>query len=364
MDKNNYCVIMAGGIGSRFWPLSRNKKPKQFLDILGTGSSLLQQTFNRFRSICPVENVYIVTNKIYREIILEQLPEIKAENVLLEPLRRNTAPCIAYANHRILKENANANIIVAPSDHLILNEAEFVRVLNQALDFAKSNDALLTLGIKPNRIETGYGYIQISNKEKKDISEIGITKVKTFTEKPDYEMAKIFFESGEFYWNSGIFIWSLKSISKAFDQYLPEVDDLFKEGDIVYNTPDEQKFIDETYAECKNISLDYGIMEKAKNVFVLCADFGWSDLGTWGSMYENSQKDDAHNSIIGENILSYDTNNCIINVPNNKLAVVQGLDNHIVVQTEDALLICRKEEEQKIRQFVNDVKVKKGESFI
>ena len=209
---------MAGGIGSRFWPLSRNEKPKQFLDILGTGKSLLQQTFDRFSSICPSENVYIVTNKIYKEIIIEQLPKIKADNILLEPLRRNTAPCIAYANHRILTENPDANIVVAPSDHLILNEPEFIRVLNQALEYSKENDALLTLGIKPNRIETGYGYIQISNKEKKEIEDIGITEVKTFTEKPDYDMAKIFFESGEFYWNSGIFIWSLKSINKAFDK--------------------------------------------------------------------------------------------------------------------------------------------------
>ncbi len=364
MDKNNYCVIMAGGIGSRFWPLSRNKKPKQFLDILGTGRSLLQQTFDRFKSVCPPENVYIVTNKAYKSIILEQLPEMRPENVLLEPLRRNTAPCIAYANHRILKENENANIIVAPSDHLILNEDEFIRILNTALEFSRENDALLTLGIKPNRIETGYGYIQINNKEKKEIQDIGITKVKTFTEKPDYEMAKIFYKSGEFYWNSGIFIWSLKSISKAFDKHLPEVDDLFKPGHLIYNTSEEQEFIDKTYAECKNISLDYGIMEKAQNVYVLCADFGWSDLGTWGSMYENSQKDEDQNSIIGGNILSYDSKNCIINIPDGKLAVIQGLDGHIIVQTEDALLICKKEEEQKIRQFVNDVKVKKGESFI
>ena len=355
---------MAGGIGSRFWPLSRNEKPKQFLDILGTGKSLLQQTFDRFSSICPSENVYIVTNKIYKEIIIEQLPKIKADNILLEPLRRNTAPCIAYANHRILTENPDANIVVAPSDHLILNEPEFIRVLNQALEYSKENDALLTLGIKPNRIETGYGYIQISNKEKKEIEDIGITEVKTFTEKPDYDMAKIFFESGEFYWNSGIFIWSLKSINKAFDKYLPDVDDLFKGGSLIYNTPDEQSFIDKTYAECKNISLDYGILEKAKNVSVLCADFGWSDLGTWGSMYENSAKDDNQNSIIGENILNYDTNNCIINVPGDKLAVVQGLDGFIVVQTDDVLLVCKKEDEQKIRQFVNDVKVKKGKSFI
>lgn len=355
---------MAGGIGSRFWPLSRNGKPKQFLDILGTGKSLLQQTFDRFKSICPTENVLIVTNSNYKDIVLEQLPEIIPENVLLEPLRRNTAPCIAYANYRILSENENANIVVAPSDHLITNEIEFVKIIQQALEFAENNDTLITLGIKPNRIETGYGYIQVNQKEKIDLGDFGITKVKTFTEKPDYEMAKIFYESGEFFWNSGIFIWSLKAINKAFNDYLPEVDDLFKKGIGIYKTAEEQSFVDTTYAECKNISLDYGIMEKAGNVSVLCADFGWSDLGTWGSMYENSEKDSNKNAIVGENVLTYDTKGCIVNVPENKLAVIQGMENCIIVQSDDVLLICKKGDEQKIRQYVNDVKVKKGESFI
>ena len=364
MNKNNYCVIMAGGIGSRFWPLSRNEKPKQFLDILGTGKTLLQQTFERFRTICPPENILVVSNKNYKDLIIQQLPEIKEDNVLLEPLRRNTAPCIAYANHRILQENKEANIVVAPSDHLILNEPEFIRIIEQALEFSAKNDALLTLGIKPNRIETGYGYIQISNKEKVNIRDIGITKVKTFTEKPDYDMAKIFFESGEFYWNSGIFIWSLSSISKAFQDYLPEVEDLFKVGNNVYGTIGEQEFIDNTYSECKNISIDYGIIEKAKNVYVLCADFGWSDLGTWGSLYENSIKDEDNNCIIGDNILSYDSKNCIINISDGKLAVIQGLKEYIVVESDGVLLICKKKDEQKIRQFVNDVKVKKGDAFL
>lgn len=365
MNRNNYCVIMAGGIGSRFWPLSRNEKPKQFLDILGTGKTLLQQTYERFRTICPPQNILVVTNKNYKTLIREQLPEIIEENILLEPLRRNTAPCIAYANQRIYKENKDANIIVAPSDHLILNEPEFIRIIEQALEFTASNDALLTLGIKPNRIETGYGYIQISNIDKDiAIKDIGITKVKTFTEKPDYDMAKIFFESGEFYWNSGIFIWSLNSITKAFQQYLPDVDDLFKMGINVYGTLSEQDFIDNTYAECKNISIDYGIIEKAKNVHVLCADFGWSDLGTWGSLYENSNKDDNENTIIGDNVLCYDTKNCIINISDSKLAVIQGLKECIVVESEGVLLVCKKKDEQKIRQFVNDVKVKRGDSYI
>jgi len=364
MKTNNYCIIMAGGQGTRFWPLSRNAKPKQFLDILGTGKTLLQQTYMRFVSICPDENIYIVTNKNYKELVEEQLPQIKSANILLEPLRRNTAPCIAYANYRIKLENPEANIIVAPSDHLILNEQEFVRVVEQALEYTEKNDALLTLGIKPSRPETGYGYIQISYAEKTDIKEIGITKVKTFTEKPEYDMARIFFESGEFFWNSGIFVWSLSAINKAFETYLPDVSELFQKGMKKYNTPEEIEFIDETYAECRNISIDYGIIEKAKNIYVLCADFGWSDLGTWGSLYENSTKDENINAIISGEVFTYDTSSCIVNIPKNRLAVIQGLKDYIVVESEGVLLICSKAEEQKIRQFVNDVKVKKGETKV
>jgi len=355
---------MAGGIGSRFWPLSKNEKPKQFIDILGTGKTLLQQTFERFKSICNIENIFIVSNRKYRDLIFAQIPEVLPENVLLEPMRRNTAPCIAYANFSILNKNKDANIIVAPSDHLILNEMEFERVILNALEYSKQNDALLTLGIKPNRVETGYGYIQINHINKKSTESNEITKVKTFTEKPDFEMAKIFFESGEFYWNSGIFIWSLSSIMKAFEIYLPDVSEIFKKGVTDNPTTFTDDFIDKAYAECRNISIDYGIIEKAKNVFVLCADFGWSDLGTWGSLYENSLKDESNNSVIGKNILTYDTKECIINISNNKLAVIQGLKDYIVVDADGILLICKKKEEQKIRQFVNDVKLKKGESYI
>ena len=355
---------MAGGVGSRFWPLSRTGKPKQFLDILGTGKTFLQQTFDRFKKICPPENILIVSNKDYKDIILEQLPLVKEENVLLEPLRRNTAPCIAYANYKIKEKNPNANIIVAPSDHLILNEPEFERVIKQGLDFVKDNDALLTLGIKPNRPETGYGYIQINHNQKVGEVECKPTKVKTFTEKPNLEMAKIFFESGEFFWNSGIFIWKLDAIMDAFDKHLAEVNELFKNGIGIYNTDKEHNFINETYAESKNISIDYGIIEKADNVYVLCADFGWSDLGTWGSLYENSTKNEEQNSIIGNNVLMYDTENTIVNMPNDKLAVIQGLKNYIVVESDGILLICKKDDEQKIKQFVKDVKINKGEKFI
>ncbi len=364
MNKNNYCVIMAGGQGSRFWPLCRIDKPKQFLDILGTGKTLLQQTVNRFSGICPDENIYIVTNKSYRDLVIEQVPQIKLENILLEPLRRNTAPCIAYANQRILEQNKEANIVVAPSDHLILNEQEFVRIISQALAYTEKHDALLTLGIKPSRPETGYGYIQINPVGKTNIEDFGIIKVKTFTEKPEYDMAKIFFESGEFYWNSGIFIWSINAIMNAFDLYLPDVKDLFDKGTDKYNKPEETEFIEQTYAECRNISIDFGIIEKAKNVYVLCADFGWSDLGTWGSLYENSPKDENKNALISGDVLTYDTNSCIINLPDNKLTVIQGLNDYIVVESDGILLICNKDDEQKIRQFVNDVKMKKGESLI
>lgn len=364
MNNNNYCMIMAGGVGSRFWPLSKNDKPKQFLDILGVGKTLLQQTFERFTPICPAENIMVITNENYKELVLEQLPDIKPENILLEPFRRNTAPCIAYANNKLLSINEDANIIVSPADHLIINEQKFNNTLEKALSFSRTNDALLTLGIKPSRIETGYGYIQINNKDNRALKDLGIRKVKTFTEKPNYEMAKIFFESGEFFWNSGIFIWSLKSINKAFDNHLPDVNDKFKNQFEVFSTPEEQTVVNKVYAECRNISLDYGIMEKAENVHVLCADFGWSDLGTWGSMFENSTKDANQNVIKANNTLCYETKNSIIDIPDGKIGVVQGLDGYIVVQTEDTLLICKKDEEQKIKQFVNDVKNKYDKSFI
>lgn len=361
MNINNFCIIMAGGIGSRFWPLSRTSKPKQFLDILGVGKTLLQQTFDRFLPICPKENIYIVTSAMYKEIVLQQLPEIEEKQILLEPMRRNTAPCIAYANYKIKKINPDANIIVSPSDHLILNEVKFQIDINESLEFAKTQEALLTLGMKPNRPETGYGYIQI-NPEKKQAN--GITKVKTFTEKPNYEMAKLFYESGEFFWNSGIFIWNLQTINKAFEQYLPEIDELFKKGEEFFNTPEEAQMIKKIYSECNNISIDYGVMEKAQNVYVLCTEFGWSDLGTWGSLYENSQKNDNGNVVSGSNVFIYDSKNCIINVPSDRLLVVQGLEEYIVVESDNILLICKKIDEQHIRQFVYDVKMNMGENYI
>lgn len=363
MDKNNYCVIMAGGVGSRFWPLSKQKKPKQFLDILGTGRTLLQMTFDRFKELCPIENIYIVTSVKYNETIKKQLPELDESQILLEPSRRNTAPCIAYANYKILKHNPEARIITAPSDHLIIKENEFKKVVEEGLDFVSNKDALLTLGIKPSRPETGYGYIQVNGdnhiKENKQIF-----KVKTFTEKPNKDLAKVFFESGEFFWNAGIFIWSLKSIMKAFETFLPEVNSLFKEGIEVYDTEQENEFISKTYFECRNISIDYGIMEKAENVYVYCSDFGWADLGTWGSLHENSEKDKNNNSITGDNVFAYKLENCVVKMPKDKLVVLQGLKDFIVVESDDILLVCKKENEQEIKQYVNDIKLKLGDKYL
>jgi len=354
---------MAGGIGARFWPMSRTTHPKQFIDILGTGQTLIQQTFNRFARICPKENILIVTNEIYKDHVKQQIPEILENNILLEPVMRNTAPCIAYANYKIQAINPEANIIVAPSDHLILKEDEFLNDIQVALDAASANDWLITLGIRPSRPDTGYGYIQFDDSHRYDKNP-RLTKVKTFTEKPDIELALKFIESGDFLWNAGIFIWSLKSILKAFDDHLDDVNDLFREGSEKYNTPDEKFFIAETYTVCRKISIDYGIMEKAPNVYVLAADFGWSDLGTWGSLFDIREKDANMNAVNGESVLLYETKNCIINMPKDKLVVLQGLDNYIVVEDNNSLLVCRKEDEQQIRTFVSEIKNMKGEKYI
>ncbi len=354
---------MAGGIGARFWPMSKTSHPKQFIDILGTGETLIQQTFNRFLKICPPENILIVTNNQYKDLVLEQLPMIKENQVLCEPSRRNTAPCIAYANYRILSENPDARVVVAPSDHIIIKEDVFVKVVTKALDAVSQNDWLLTLGIKPSRPDTGYGYIQYNGDQPYKNNQ-DIKKVKTFTEKPELEMAEQFLDSGDFLWNAGIFIWSLKSIMAAFKNHLPDVDSLFKAGMGKYNTEDEKIFIDETYSVCANISIDYGVMEKAENVYVYSADFGWSDLGTWGSLYEIREKDENQNAIIGNNVMTYGSSNCIVNVPKNKLVVIQGLEDYIVAEGENSLLICRKQDEQMIRNIVNDIRIEKGEHYI
>lgn len=364
MNPNHYTVIMAGGVGTRFWPMSKTNRPKQFIDILGVGKTLIRLTFERFNKICPAKNIYVVTNEIYKDLVLEQLPELTEKQVLLEPARRNTAPCVAYANYKIKEENPDAIVVVAPSDHIILKEDEFVGDIETAMEAAANNDWLLTLGIKPSRPDTGYGYIQFDEKTMPYAKSERLKKVKTFTEKPNLEIAKTFLESGDFLWNSGIFIWSLKSIMKAFETHLDEVDTLFKSGAGKYNSAAEVGFIAKTYAVCPNISIDYGVMEKAENVYVLSVDFGWSDLGTWGSLYAIHEKESDGNAVVGNNAMLYDSKNCIVHVPDDKLVVLQGLDNYIVVEQDNTLLVCRMEDEQQIRQFVNDVKIEKGEEFI
>ncbi len=353
MNKSTYCVIMAGGIGSRFWPISREETPKQFLDILGTGRTLIQQTFDRFRTICLAENFLVVTSVEYKQMVLEQLPDLKAEQVLTEPFRRNTAPCIAYANAWIKKRDPEASVVVTPADHLILKQEEFVKVISKGLAYVTDNTSLLTLGIKPHRPETGYGYIQVGDNSKKILGEI--EPVKTFTEKPNLELAKVFFESGEFFWNSGIFIWSIKTVEAAFNTYLPDVKILFDSIEDKISTPGEEEAIKNIYIECDNISIDYGIMEKASNVCVLTADFGWSDLGTWSSLYEHSNKDKNGNAINTGKVLTYDSKNCVINLPDNKMAIIQGLEDYIIAESKNCLLICPKDNEQQIRQFSADL---------
>ncbi|MGM0567047.1 MAG: mannose-1-phosphate guanylyltransferase [Bacteroidota bacterium] len=363
MDKNNYCVIMAGGVGSRFWPMSRTSHPKQFLDILGTGETLLQQTVRRFDKVCPPENVFIVTNEMYRDLIKEQIPHLEDRQILCEPARRNTAPAIAFAAYKIAAENKDANLVVAPSDHVILKEKEFENDIKAVLKAASENNWLMTLGIKPSRPDTGYGYIQFADDHPYSKEE-RIHKVKTFTEKPELDLARTFLDSGDFLWNSGIFVWSLQSILEAFKKYMPDIDSLFSEGLDKFNTPKEADFIADTFSRCKSISIDYGVMEKADNVYVIASDFGWSDLGTWGSLYDIRTKDENRNAIIGKNVMTYDSKNCIVNTSNNKLVVLQGLDDYVVVENETALLVIRKQDEQQIRQIVHDVKMEKGDEYV
>ena len=395
--ENNYCVVMAGGVGSRFWPYSRAEKPKQFLDFFGTGRSLLQMTVDRFRPIVPIENVFIVTNVAYKQIILEQIPDLSESQILCEPARRNTAPCIAYATAHIralclqraygytkankgftkdgkltvgsegsqlpsyldidwTKPEMQANIVVAASDHLILEEDKFRTTIQKAFDFVSQNKAICTLGMQPTRPETGYGYIQYLKPSaiNRQPSE-GIYPVKTFTEKPNIEMAKVFLESGDFLWNSGIFVWNLQTISEAFRYLLPEVADRFREGELLMGTDEEEKFIEQIFPKCPNISIDYGIMEKAENVYVLPSSFGWSDLGTWGSLYELSEKDESGNVSLHSESHFYEAKGNIVVLEQGKKAIVQGVEDMIIAEQDGALLVCKKSEEQRIKQFVNEL---------
>lgn len=361
--KHHYAIIMAGGVGTRFWPMSTSQYPKQFLDVLGTGETLLQQTYKRLVKIIRNENIYVVTSNAYEGLVAEQLPQVLKENILGEPARRNTAPCIAYASYKIHKRDPKAITVVAPSDHLVKKEETFIKALKSCFQKAGQQDCLITLGIKPTRPDTGYGYIQFvkSDVEERDRR---IHKVKTFTEKPDTDMANFFVESGDFLWNSGIFIWSTQSILSAMEKHDSELANVFKEGWDNYNTLTERDFISRAYTTCKNISIDYSVMEKAENSYVRASIFGWSDLGTWGSLYTHIHKDDHKNALVGKNVITYDCNNCIVHMPNDKLVVLQGLNDYIVVESKGVLMICKKEDEQQIRNFVNDVKVKKGEKFV
>ena len=354
LSNNNYCVIMAGGVGSRFWPVSRNDRPKQFLDFFDTGRSLLQMTVDRFRSLIPIENMLVVTNVNYRDTILEQVPELLPENILCEPCRRNTAPCIAYAMYHIAAQTSNANIVVAASDHLITNEKAFIDTINAGIEYVSANDVLLTLGMKPTRPETGYGYIQVENDNKNS----QVMSVKTFTEKPNLELAKVFFKSGEFLWNSGMFMWNLKTIMSALKTYLPDITALFEKGSGIMGTAAENDFVSDIFPHCQSISIDYGVMEKARNVMVMAADFGWSDLGNWASLYELSQKDDNGNVSVHNESAFYEAHNNIVTLGGGKLAVIEGLSDYIVAENDGVLLICPRSKEQQIRQMVNDVQVR------
>ncbi|MEA3495248.1 MAG: mannose-1-phosphate guanylyltransferase [Bacteroidota bacterium] len=360
MNKHFYTIIMAGGVGSRFWPLSKKKNPKQFLDVLNTGKSLFEATYSRFSQLCLKENIYIVANQDYDELIKQQIPGINDDQVLLEPIARNTAPCIAYAVYKIKQKDPEAVVVIAPSDHLILNESVFIDTVKSAMNFASQKDILVTLGIKPNRPDTGYGYIQMDDDKKEN----NFYKVKTFTEKPDIELAKKFVNSGEFSWNAGIFIWSVNSITKAFEENLHEVSSCFNSEENVYFTTKENDFIKNAYNSCPTISIDYGIMEKANNVYVTHGNFGWSDIGTWNSLFEFVEKDKNNNAIKGKYVFTRNTKDCIINVSNNKLIAVNNVENLIIVESDDIILVANKSDEQDIKHVVNEIKSKYREKFI
>jgi len=357
MNANNYVIIMAGGVGTRFWPFSRTSNPKQFHDVLGTGRTLLQQTADRFDAICPAENIYVVTSAEYKELVKQQLPQLSYDQILLEPARRNTAPCIAYASYKIAQKNPHANLVIAPADHIILKEEAFQKDIQTALAETAGSSKIVTLGIKPSRPDTGYGYIQF-------VPEDGqvVHKVRTFTEKPTTDWAKQFIESGDYLWNAGIFVWNAQTIIRNFVQHLPDMAEAFEEGTPFYFTDEEAAYIDKAYSWCKNVSIDIGIMEKADDVYVVLSDFGWSDLGTWKSLYEVSEKDDNHNAVDGS-VMLYDTRNCIIKTPKDRLIAINGLDGFIVAEYGNVLLICRKDDEQKVKEFVNDAKGR-GAEFV
>jgi mannose-1-phosphate guanylyltransferase len=358
-NNHTYVAIMAGGVGSRFWPGSRESRPKQFLDMLGVGKSLLRLTFERFLPICAPSNIFIVTNAAYKNLILEQLPEIGEEQILCEPSRNNTAPCVAYTAFKLAALDPQANFVIAPSDHIVLKEATFLEKISTALDFASKNEALVTLGLEPSRPDTGYGYIQFGA-EKSD----GVRKVVRFTEKPNLENAQKFIASGEYLWNAGIFVWNVQSILKAYKNLSPDIYSILEKGNSVYNTPEEQAFIDREYPKTPNISVDFAIMEKADNVYTLPSEFGWSDLGTWASLHVECPKDEYDNVLQGDHIIAIDTDNCLVRAPKGKLVVLRDMSDFIVTDEGDVLLIYPKSKEQEIKQVTAEVRKRFGEKFL
>jgi len=359
-SKHNYVAIMAGGIGSRFWPMSRTAYPKQFLDILSTGKTLIQQTYDRYKKLVPEENIFIITSAEYANIVKEQLPRVKDENILGEPSRKNTAPCVAYISFKLLKKDPDATLVVAPADHLVTETNEFIKTSKKAIDFVNHINAFVTLGIKPTYPNTGYGYIQHDTTP----AAPDIFKVKTFTEKPNSDLAQTFITSGDFLWNAGIFIWKVKNIITAFEKHLPEMYEVFAAEKERFNTDEEKEAIEQIYPQCTNISIDFGIMEKADNVYIIPSSFGWSDLGTWNSAWENMERDYLGNAVAGKNVMVMDATKCMVHAEDNKLLVLQGLDDFIVVDTKDALLICKKDKEQEIKEFVAEVKRNKGDKYL
>ncbi|MCB9279144.1 MAG: mannose-1-phosphate guanylyltransferase [Lewinellaceae bacterium] len=357
---NTYVAIMAGGVGSRFWPASRESKPKQFLDILGVGKSLLQLTFDRFLELCPGDRIFIVTNLIYKDLVKEQLPQISDNQILCEPVRNNTAPCVAYTAAKLYALDPDANLIIAPSDHLILNQPAFLETVRKGLAFAESRQALVTLGIQPSHPHTGYGYIQFERQE----AGPGVHKVVQFTEKPPFEQAKAFLQSGDYLWNAGIFIWQAQTILAAFEQYSPDIFRVFQSGMSLYNTAEEQAFINKNYGATPNISVDYAIMEQARNVYTIPSSFGWSDLGAWGALHAESARDESGNAIQAEKIILEDTHNCLVRVTPDKLAIIGGLDDLIIIDEGDVLLIWPKNREQEIKAITRTVSDRFGTGLL
>ncbi|MCA0238546.1 MAG: mannose-1-phosphate guanylyltransferase [Bacteroidetes bacterium] len=358
MSTHTYVAIMAGGVGSRFWPGSREARPKQFLDMLGTGKSLLRLTFERFLPICPAENIFVVTNAAYKDLVKQQIPELTDNQIVCEPSRNNTAPCVAYTAFKLAALNADACLVITPADHIVLKEQVFLEKIGHAIDFAREQDALVTLGVQPSRPDTGYGYIQFG-----EAADDAVRKVVRFTEKPSLEIAQQFVDSGEYLWNAGIFVWRLHTVLSAYQTHSPDIYDIFHKGLNMYNTEEEQAFIDEFYPTTPNISVDFAIMEKATNVFTVPAEFGWSDLGTWASLYAECPKDE-HDNVLQGNIIALDTHKSLIRAPQGKLLVVKDVQDYIIVDTNDVLLIYPKSKEQEIKQVTALVKARTGEQYL